>query len=279
MTEHTLDLTGAFDVTHLPTGDWMTKSVVREVRLGGTNVRDVSPLCALPKLERLDCCDAKGNAAPILDIRALAGCTTLQRLSLRRCDALRDVDVAHVPRLTWLDVRECDQVPTAAIRALMEQPRHTALVVKHDLTQRLRQRRFRTHNNGGRPFEVVIDTNETHPARHTIETIVTVYAQRPYEDIEHITRPFYTYDRNTPIFRGKVAQVFVGRSPYTSWSATTGRHGPAYDGNTLLFRIDGNALRYMFVGSTVFTFEARHPITRFVSRLGNSDVPYPLCGG
>lgn len=274
--EHTLDLTGAFDLTHLPTGKWMTTAVLRNVYLGGTNVRDVSPLSVLPHLERLDCCDSKGNAAPILNIRSRAGYTTLQRLSLRRCDALRDIDVlAMCPQLTWLDVRECDQIPTTSIRTLMNQTRPAALIVKHDLLQRLRQRRYRVHHNGGRPYEVVIDVRPTHHINPTCETVVTVYAQRPDEETEHITRQFYTYDRTTPIFHKQVAQVFVGRSPYTAWSATTGQHGPAYDGNTMLFRINTNTLQYLFVGHTVFLFEARYPITRFVSRLGNSDVPYP----
>eukprot|EP00438_Fugacium_kawagutii_P016461 Skav211454 [mRNA] locus=scaffold379:112596:113276:- [translate_table: standard] len=59
-------------------------------------------------------------------------------------------------------------------------------------------------------------------------------------------------------------KVFVGQSP---------KHGARFDGNSMLLHLE--ALKYMFVGETVFSFTAKSPITKFVSPVGNNDVPYP----
>jgi hypothetical protein len=263
-----LDLTAAFECTHLPSGAWVAGcTALREVYLGGTNVRDLTPLAALPHLERLDCCDAKGNAAPILSVAPLAGCGALRRLSLRRCDALQSLAALdQCPQLASLDVRGCDRVPTATIRALARRP---ALSVTHDLTRRDQAQRYRTHDNGGRPFEVHVEPDRT----------VTVYKQRPTAETASFRRLHAVYDRTAPVFHAKVAEVFVGRSPLNAWTAESdgrGEHGPACDGNTMLFRTRPDRFEYLFVGrETLQTFRTRHAITRFVSYVGSNDVPYP----
>jgi Leucine-rich repeat (LRR) protein len=263
-----LDLTAVFECTHLPSGAWMAGcTALREVYLGGTNVRDLTPLAALPHLERLDCCDAKGNAAPILSVAPLAGCGALRRLSLRRCDALQSLAALdQCPQLASLDVRGCDRVPAATIQALARRPK---LSVTHDLVRRDQAQRYRTHDNGGRPFEVHVAPDRT----------VTVYKQRPPAETASLRRLHAVYDRTAPVFHGKVAEVFVGRSPLNAWTAESdgyGEHGPACDGNTMLFRTRPDRFEYLFVGrETLKTFRTRHAITRFVSYVGSNDVPYP----
>ncbi|CAE6966622.1 unnamed protein product [Symbiodinium natans] len=59
-------------------------------------------------------------------------------------------------------------------------------------------------------------------------------------------------------------RVFVGQSP---------EHSVAFDGNSILLHLED--LKYVFIGEEVFSFAAKSRITRFVSPVGNSDVPYP----
>ena len=59
-------------------------------------------------------------------------------------------------------------------------------------------------------------------------------------------------------------KVFVGQSP---------KHGARFDGNSMLLHLEG--LKYVFVGEEVFSFTAKSPITKFLSPVGNNDVPYP----
>ncbi len=58
--------------------------------------------------------------------------------------------------------------------------------------------------------------------------------------------------------------VFVGQCP---------THGSLHEGNSMLLHLEG--LQYAFIGDLVFSFTAKSTITKFVSLVGNSDVPYP----
>ena len=59
-------------------------------------------------------------------------------------------------------------------------------------------------------------------------------------------------------------RVFVGQCP---------KHGARFDGNSILLLKEG--LEYVFVGESVFSFTAKSPITKYLSPVGNNDVPYP----
>ena len=67
-----------------------------------------------------------------------------------------------------------------------------------------------------------------------------------------------------PCISFSAERVFVGESP---------KHGARFDGNSLLLHLEG--LKYVFVGESVFSFTAKSPITKYVSPVGNNDVPYP----
>lgn len=58
--------------------------------------------------------------------------------------------------------------------------------------------------------------------------------------------------------------VFVGQCP---------TRGSLHEGNSMLLHLEG--LQYAFIGDMVFSFTAKSTITKFVSLVGNSDVPYP----
>ena len=81
------------------------------------------------------------------------------------------------------------------------------------------------------------------------------------EDAEDEEVPKYEEE---PCVSFSAESVFVGQSP---------KHGARFDGNSLLLHLEG--LKYVFVGENVFSFTAKSPITKYVSPVGNSDVPYP----
>ncbi len=64
-------------------------------------------------------------------------------------------------------------------------------------------------------------------------------------------------------------EVFIGKSP----GNPNTRYGPEFDGNTILVRVTEN--HYLFVGGTLRRFATDSPIVKYVSEVGNNDVPYP----
>lgn len=50
-------------------------------------------------------------------------------------------------------------------------------------------------------------------------------------------------------------------------------YGPEFDGNSILVHIKG--CEYAYIGSKFYLFETDTPIVKYVSEVGNNDVPYP----
>jgi len=130
---------------------------------------------------------------------------------------------------------------------------------------------YYTHNNGGRPFKVELDTNAQ---------IINVYDTNESvgEDREHIllhTLPFQEY--------------FIGVSMKCITTQRYKSYGSQYDGNTVLILVktenDKNvenvekqtcsSFKYTFIGDRIFTFCTTSRIVAYCSPVGNSDVPYP----
>jgi hypothetical protein len=113
-------------------------------------------------------------------------------------------------------------------------------------------KQYETHDNGGRPF-LVIDSGKD----------IKVYRQvwdkekEKHSPVKEVFRTFYK-------------KLFVGKDP---------ENLPAYNGNSLLAKI--NNTKYIFIGHEVkeFTTEEDDEIEKFVSPVGNSDVPYPYAIG
>jgi hypothetical protein len=63
-------------------------------------------------------------------------------------------------------------------------------------------------------------------------------------------------------------KIFVGKSP---------KEGRQFDGNSMLFEL--SPFNYMYIGESVYTFKTSDVIKKYVSRVGNNDVPYPYAVG
>jgi len=123
---------------------------------------------------------------------------------------------------------------------------------------------YLTHDNGVRPFKVVVSAN------HTIVHIYTL------SDIENNPK---NYDKLIKTYEN-VQKVFVGKSPVNATTKFSGGSGKKFDGNSILLNIDCKIHKnyYVFVGDRIYGFSTPddEPITTFYSTVGNNDVPYPI---
>jgi hypothetical protein len=106
---------------------------------------------------------------------------------------------------------------------------------------------YNTHDNYGRPYKVVIN----------YDNFVSVYKN----------------DTNETLFNKKVNKVFVGKSPINEMTKFSGGHGKDFDGNSFLLELDDDS--YQHIGRDIFTFNSYNKIVKYVSPIGNNDVPYP----
>lgn len=105
---------------------------------------------------------------------------------------------------------------------------------------------FNIHFNGDTPFKVEINEN-----------VVDIYSNHG----------------NTPLLKRNAKTIFIGKSPKNKMTIFSGAHGPNFLGNSILLELNDN--QYEFIGKTIFSFSSLSKIIRFVSPVGNNDVPYP----
>jgi hypothetical protein len=114
-----------------------------------------------------------------------------------------------------------------------------------DITKKI----YFIHNNRERPYKVIIDGHNV--------AIEKALSDTKYE----------------PIFTFRIKSIFIGKSPFNEMTQSSGMYGPQYDGNSILLHIEG--LKYVYVGSEIYQFTALRPIVKYISPIGNNDVPYP----
>jgi hypothetical protein len=115
---------------------------------------------------------------------------------------------------------------------------------------------YYTHDNGGRPYKVVIDGKR-----------VKIFDRIGYNSTDKVI-----YSENT-VFDEIVEEIFIGKSPKTRRTEFSCGHGRKFDGNTILLRISEK--EYIYVQGSIASFKPKVPIVKYVSEVGNSDVPYP----
>jgi hypothetical protein len=131
---------------------------------------------------------------------------------------------------------------------------HLSLTIIKNNIKMISESVYYTHDNGSRPFKVIISKNH-----------VKIFAEKTGDsEIEYAQKPFY---------EGDVQKVFIGLSPLNSMTSHSRGHGPNFDGNSVL--LHENELNYVYVGESVKRFQAITPIVQYVSPVGNNDVPYP----
>lgn len=111
-----------------------------------------------------------------------------------------------------------------------------------------------THDNGGRPFKVEVDTENKN---------IVIYDEDGYFGDDGV----YVDQYPCPILKiPSYEKIFIGES-----------HGDFGLGNSILIKIKNNI--YIYVGEYIYSFEIDDEIINYESPIGNSDVPYPYAIG
>jgi hypothetical protein len=121
---------------------------------------------------------------------------------------------------------------------------------------------YYTHDNGGRPFKVVVEDKKVYVYKYKKYDETTnsfLYSEKPIK-----------YEKNNYF---KCKNIFIGKSPKNKLTISSGGYGAKFTGNSILLQITQN--KYVFIGDKIFSFTPKSEIKKFVSPVGNSDVSYP----
>ena len=139
--------------------------------------------------------------------------------------------------------------------------------------------RYMTHDNGSRSFCVYV-SSKTKKANPNPKVDVYKASKEGFSEKEY-GKP-HTYDLRSiakiyriPVGSYQPERVFVGRSPKNPMTSYSGGYGRRFYGNSLLLAMDTAKGIYLFIGERIFSFQSEAPITKFLSPVGNNDVPYP----
>ena len=99
-------------------------------------------------------------------------------------------------------------------------------------------KRYKTLDNGGKPFLVEIKENT-----------VKVYSVNPELD----TKVFKKHHYKNFIKEWKVKKVFVGNSPKNEMTIYSGGYGKKWYGNSILLELDNST--YAFIGHCIYEFK------------------------
>jgi hypothetical protein len=128
--------------------------------------------------------------------------------------------------------------------------------------------RYFIHNNGGRPYLVYINKK--------LKT-VRIYKESKdfYVESWGEAEP-WSYIELVKEYK-QIVKIFVGKSPLNSMTSFSWGDGPEFDGNSILLQLTKQT--YVYIGSEIYKFTTKDQIKRFISPVGNNDVPYPYAFG
>ena len=108
------------------------------------------------------------------------------------------------------------------------------------------------HSNHTKPYKVIVQDK-------SVEVFFRI--QKDTKFIEHL------------ILKSNYDEIFIGKSPLNKMTTYSGDYGKKFDGNTILFRLGET---YVFIGDDIKLFKTSSKIIKFVSPIGNNDIPYPF---
>lgn len=128
----------------------------------------------------------------------------------------------------------------------------------------IKGKKYLIHDNGSRPFLVNINGKD-----------VSIFKlPKSVGEDKDTTKSDYT--ELVKEYKG-VKKVFIGKSPKIEMTIFSGGYGKNFDGNSILVEITDK--RYCLISDRIVEFSTKDNITKFVSPVGNNDVPYPLAYG
>ena len=125
-------------------------------------------------------------------------------------------------------------------------------------------KKYLIHDNGGRPFLVNINGKD-----------VSIFKlPKGVEEDRDTSKSDYT--ELVKEYKG-VKKIFIGKSPKIEMTIFSAGYGKDFDGNSILVEISDK--RYCLISDRIVEFTTKDNIVKFVSPVGNNDVPYPLAYG
>lgn len=125
-------------------------------------------------------------------------------------------------------------------------------------------KRYEIHDNGGRPFFVVIN-GKTVTVSKNMDTFKMVDGS--FVDIHNPEKELFTV---------KADEIYIGKKSLTGdYDGLNPRYG---QGNSILLRMGS---KYRYIGHEIYDFELvkGDTILHYYSDIGNNDVPYPYAVG
>ncbi len=131
--------------------------------------------------------------------------------------------------------------------------------------KQIKGKQYLIHDNGGRPFLVVINGKN-----------VCIY-KLPKDLIENENTSKNNYTILVKEYKN-VKKVFIGKSKKPHKNAVYHSvSGSKYNGNTILLEIKPK--KYCHISDTIVEFSTKDTIEKYDSPVGNNDVPYPIAHG
>lgn len=138
---------------------------------------------------------------------------------------------------------------------------------------------YHTHDNGGRPFQVIYDGNKNVKIYKEDQSYWEDIFQKPKKIGKIGTHDIYQapeiedfeseYNELVKEYNN-VQKVFVGKSKLEKDDK---HYESEFNGNSILLKLPQN--RYVFIGTNIYEFTSPEAITKYYSTVGNNDVPYP----
>ena len=108
-------------------------------------------------------------------------------------------------------------------------------------------KKYYIHNNGGRPYKVIITSKEAY-------IYECVYTEDDKCNYDKLVKKYIIINK------------YIGKHPKNK-----------YIGNSIILQLSKN--KYVYIGHKVYEFSINDTIIKYYSIVGNSDVPYPLAVG
>lgn len=123
---------------------------------------------------------------------------------------------------------------------------------------------YRTEDNGGTGFLVLINKENNYVRVHG----------RSFDVLPNGVHGKKIFNRCVGEY--EPLEIFIGKSKFNQMTDFSGGYGENWDGNSILLRIGlPTEYKYLYIGTNIVEFETDEKITKYVSSVGNSRVPYP----
>ena len=140
----------------------------------------------------------------------------------------------------------------------------------NEINQFINYKKYFTHFNGGFTYAVYIKDKNVYVYSRNIGWL------DKFDINSNIIDDMYYFPNKVGEFKN-VSKIFIGKSPKTPATEFSGGYGSGFDGNSILLELgkENNKYCYQFIGENMTTFITDNRIVKYVSLVGNSDVPYP----